>query len=120
MIPIRYIGKKTSFTDTLYGSRATWQHGDVVEVDEWQALRLLRHPEFQDARPRKERTAIQAERPEDPPVETVDLPPLTSLETMTKNDLTTFVRRHFGIELDAGAKKAELVVKAKTLMARVR
>jgi hypothetical protein len=43
---IKYVGKRASFTDNLYGSRIFFPHGEVIEVPNAVAEKLLRHPEF--------------------------------------------------------------------------
>lgn len=104
-IAIKYTGPKP-FTDHLYGSKLHWEIGDTREdVPEHIAIKLLRHPEFEDARKRK--TEIKVE--ELPREEQDNLPPLVNLEAMTKDQLAQYAHRNFGVVLDAGMKKSELL-----------
>jgi hypothetical protein len=49
-IAIKYNGPKP-YTDHLYGSKLHWEIGDTRDdVPEHIAVKLLRHPEFEDAR----------------------------------------------------------------------
>ncbi|MCK2097524.1 hypothetical protein [Thauera aromatica] len=104
-VAIKYTGPKP-YTDHLYGSRLHWEIGDTREdVPEHIAVKLLRHPEFEDARKRK--TEIKVEPP--PREEREDVPPLVNLDAMTRDQLADYAHRNFGVRLDPKAKKAELV-----------
>ena len=104
-IPIKYNGPKP-YTDHLYGSKLHWEIGDTRDdVPEHIAVKLLRHPEFEDARKRK--TEIKVEEP--PREEPDNLPPLVNLEAMTKDQLVQYAHRNFGVKLDTSVKKAELL-----------
>jgi len=98
----------TAIADPLYGSGLTWQPGEVKEVSEAVAVNLLRHPEFEDAR--KKKAPIEV-----PPVELKDEPeeevaaPLVSLDAMTKDQIAQYAHRNFGVVLESGMKKADMV-----------
>lgn len=104
-IAIKYNGPKP-YTDHLYGSKLHWDIGDTREdVPEHIAVKLLRHPEFEDARKRKTEIKVEPR-----PREEVDIqPPLVNLEAMTKDQLADYAHRNFGVRLDTKAKKDELV-----------
>ncbi len=123
MVPVKYVGIRAGgFIDNLYGSGATWARpGDVVEIDDYPALLLLRHPEFEDGRKGKlYGTPIKAKAPEK---ETDDdqRPPPVQLEAMTKAEIATYAKRSFGIDLNLRETKDELVHRVSRMvgMARV-
>ena len=71
-IAIKYNGPKP-YTDHLYGSKLHWEIGDTRDdVPEHIAVKLLRHPEFEDARKYKSKIKVE----EQPREEVEDLPPL--------------------------------------------
>jgi hypothetical protein len=43
---IKYVGKRDSFKDNLYGSRIFFPRDEFIEVPDVVAKKLLRHPEF--------------------------------------------------------------------------
>jgi hypothetical protein len=45
MTPIKYIGKRDSYTDGLYGTRITWNRGDTKDVPDDIAAKMLKHPD---------------------------------------------------------------------------
>lgn len=104
-IAIKYNGPKP-YTDHLYGSKLHWEIGDTRDdVPEHIAVKLLRHPEFEDARKYKSKIKVE----EQPREEVEDLPPLVNLESMTKDQLAQYAHRNFGVKLDTSVKKAELL-----------
>lgn len=46
-IPVQYVGKKSQYTDRLYGSNLVFGRGQVRNVPSDIASKLLNHPEFQ-------------------------------------------------------------------------
>jgi hypothetical protein len=105
-ISITYRGKKP-YTDHLYGSKLHWEVGDTRDdVPEAVAVKLLKHPEFHDAR--KNKAEIKVDQPPREQEEDVQ-PPLVNLDAMTKDQLIEYAHRNFGVKLDASTKKAELI-----------
>ena len=102
-MPIRYVGNRPEFFDYLYGSKETWPQGGVVPVEIPIAIKLLQHPEFEDARDvdeqlahtPKELLALPADVPDEPGVEEDEKteeelpeePPLVNLEALTKDQI---------------------------------
>jgi len=100
-IAIKYNGPKP-YTDHLYGSKLHWEIGDTRDdVPEHIAVKLLRHPEFEDARKYKSKIKVE----EQPREKVEDLPPLVNLVSHDEGS-TGAVRasqlwreaRHFGQE----------------------
>lgn len=120
MIPVRYIGPKETEIEHNYGSWVSFKKNEITEVPDYAAKILLeRHSsEYEDARHYKQRKFSIEPEEVAPPVkeEEVELPPLTNLETMTKDQLVGFAHKHFGVELDSKGKKADLIDKARSLM----
>ena len=119
MIPVRYVGPKETEVEHNYGSWVNFKQGEITEVPDYAAKILReRHPsEYQDGRHHKQRKEIEPE--ETPPEikqEEVELPPLTNLDAMTKEQIVGFAHKHFGVEFDAKAKKGDLIDKARSLM----
>lgn len=129
-IPIRYVGTHTSFSDHLYESGATWEFGEVVQVALDKAMKLLKHPEFEDARTAKEQAKhtlkdlLALEEKELPPEIDEDQerleqePPLVQLESLTKEQIVQYAQRNFGVVLDTSAKKADLIDTVRRQMGR--
>lgn len=133
-VPLTYKGKKAPFTDTLYGSGVRWQQsGDTQAVPLQAAIKLARHPEFEDARddqklplkalllsaedePRDEKAEIEREQKE--LEETLEEPPLANVEAMTKAQIVQYVHVNFGVELPSSMKKNEMVDAARNHMMR--
>lgn len=122
-IAVEYVGSEGSWKDTIYGSGITWDEFNKVQlVPGAAALRLLRHPEFEDARTDEEKEAWsveeQAHLPEkvDPEAaleehlkENEHQMPLVNLEGMTKEALIQFAHQQFGVPLSPSLKKAEMI-----------
>ena len=110
-IPVRYVGQAQHFKDHLYGSSVNFSKGKVSQVPAWAASRLLTHPEFEDARPAKERGPILAAKPIDPR-EDEELDEIDShvrLDTMTKDQMAAYARRAYGVQIDTTDLKVDVV-----------
>lgn len=117
-VAVKYVGLLDVFNDHLYDT-GEWIKGRPKPVQDWQAILLLKHTEFEDARSGKlNGQSIDAEPPEkaEEEVQPEDLAPLMNLESMTKDQLTTYAHRNFGIRLQGN--KPEMVEKVQQLMAR--
>ena len=110
-IPVRYVGLQKVWRDYLYKSGVTFEQNKVSPVNPWSAAQLLKHPEFEDARKEGKRgTPIIGEQPEEVAVdddiqESVDS---IHLENMTKDQMTAYAMRTFGVHVDPSALKADL------------
>lgn len=112
LVPIRYIGRKSQYTDHLYGTGVTWGFSEDQPVPVTAAIKLLAHPEFEDARDDTS-VPLKALLREPEPVEEIDENelgvPLANLDAMTKAQLLEHAQRYLGVALDASLKKADLV-----------
>lgn len=117
LIKVKYIGLLESWDDHIYGS-GTWVQGEPREVEDYLAMQLLKHSEFEDARHHKQRGPIEAVIPEKPQEEQEDWEkaPLQSLEAMTKEQIAVFAKRTFGADLPTTNTKAEMVERVRFLM----
>ena len=115
-VPVRYIGlNENGYSDHLYGSGGVWPMQDSIsDVPVSKAIKLLDHPEFEDAREDKTVSlkallsgapVVQPEKEEESEVK----PPLVDLSQMTKAQLKEYAHRNFGIELPDTAKKDEMI-----------
>jgi hypothetical protein len=110
-IPVRYVGLEKHWRDHLYGSNVGFTRGKVSPVPAWAASQLLKHPEFEDGRPAKERGPILAPRPRNPE-EDKELDEIDShirLDTMTKDQMAAYARRAFGVQIDTTDLKVDVV-----------
>lgn len=122
-IPIRYIGLRPTETDHLYRSGAVFAKGRVTMVPDWAAAKLLKHPEFEDARPKSERgQPILAERVRDAKdieaenEEHEALDAHANIETMTRDQMAAHAMRNYGVRIDAAASKAAVTGTVRSLM----
>lgn len=122
MVPIKYVGLQHEWRDHLYNSGYTFKKGQAKQVEEHFAFQLLKHPEFADARPEKERTPLKFDRAllerRKELVDEPDLPPLVDLHSMTKEGLQQFAKSHFNRDLPARDLKAEMVEEVRLLVGR--
>ena len=122
-IPIRYIGLRPTETDHLYRSGAVFTQGKVTFVPDWAAAKLLKHTEYEDARPKSERgQPITAERVLDAAeieaesLEHEALDAHVNIETMTRDQMAAHAMRNFGVRVDAAANKAAVTSTVRSLM----
>lgn len=97
MTGIKYIGDREQHTDNLYGTGLIWTSGQVHNVEDGIAARMLAHADvYKEAKAVKGEVpavAIQVVEPEKLPV------PLPNLDTMDKQELRTFAQQHYGENL---------------------
>ena len=120
MIPVRYVGPKAFEVEHNYGSWVEFCQGEVTQVPDYAAKILLeKHPsEYKDARTSKQQHQ-EIQPVEAPPVkkdDEVELPPLVSLENLTREQLSAFAHKHWGVDLPPNGKKPEMIAKARALM----
>jgi hypothetical protein len=116
-VPLRYVGKKPSEVDHIYGTGIQWIKGisDVQEVPEDKAPFLLAHPDvWADARTEKQRekrpipaVERQSLQVNDPAPHHILLPDINTM-TATRDELRDYAHRHFGIELAEKATQETL------------
>ena len=120
LVPVKYVGLKDEEVDHIYGSWVTWKRGEIQEVEDYVAMQLIKHPEFEDARHHKQKTKpIEGVIPERQveEIKDEDLPPLVhSMESMTKDQIAQYARRNFGVQVEG--KKGEMIEKVRYLMGR--
>jgi hypothetical protein len=122
-IPVRYVGLKLHESDHLYGSGVKFTRGKVSQVPDWAAASLLRHPEYEDARPKDERGLPIIARREldraDLEMEMRELEALeahVNLETMTRDQMASYAMRTYGVRVDPSTLKADVTSSVRTLM----
>lgn len=104
MVGIKYIGTRETHTDNLYGTNLVWKPGQVHNVDDSVAARLLHHADvYAEAKPVKgEAAAVMPMEPEKLPT------PLPNLEGMNKTELRTFAQQHYGENLHHAMSEANM------------
>ena len=107
-VPVRYIGKKDSYRDHLYGTGITWQKGEMQLVPGYLFDRFMSHADmFQDARVGKmKRNEIDRTRPKQ--IED-DEPPLVNLAGLTKENLVTYAKRNLNLDISQRTHKEEMI-----------
>lgn len=113
-IPVRYVGAQEQWRDHLYGSDLVFRQGRVRNVPDWAAVRLLRHPEFEDARKKDEAGTpiIAGRRPVDEEAEREELQEIAQnvrLQDMSREQLAAHAQRTFGVHLDITDPKLDVL-----------
>jgi hypothetical protein len=122
--PIKYVGKAPTWVDTAYGSNVEFKRNKISDVPNFAAPKLLRHPEFKDARPLVERgvAIVEQERPETEEErelrESIFLEQHVRVDTMSRKDLANYAMRGYGVHLDANDKTVDIVSEVRSLMRR--
>jgi len=100
MIGIKYIGKRTTHTDNLYGTGLVWAPDQVHNVEDGVAAKMLAHTDtYENAKTVKgEKQATAKVIPEEK--DEHDEVPLPNLEIMDKEALQNFAQLHYGEQLD--------------------
>ena len=106
MIGIKYIGKRENHEDNLYGTGLRFAPGDVHNVDDAIAAKMLVHTDvYAEAKPVKGETVaavVKSNEPDKLPV------PLPNLEGMDKQDMITFAQQHYGEVLHHNMKEENM------------
>jgi len=102
MIGIKYIGKRETHTDNIYGTNLVWEPDQVHNVENGIAAKMLVHADvYKDAKTVKgEKEARAQEKQEEVEEDPLKDVPLPSLDAMDKNALQLFAQQHFGEQLD--------------------
>lgn len=109
---ITYTGAKPRFIDHIAGSGLAWSPGETLTVSEHVAATLTRYPTFRREEAELDFLYDEDDAHEIEPEEEVDLAneaPLANLDAMTKAQLLQYAHRNFGVELDSGMRKGDLV-----------
>ena len=109
-VPVRYVGADKHWKDHLYGSNVSFSRGKVSQVPDWAAVKLLKHPEFEDARPVDKRNRIDAVRPEQAEeIEQMqEIEGHVRLDQMTKDQMANYAMRAFGVRIDTSDLKVDV------------
>lgn len=118
-VKVKYVGLLDVFEDHLYNT-GSWEKDKARDVEDFEAMQLLRHPEFEDARHHTQRgKPIEAVVPDkEDNVEEDQLPTLKPLEAMTKEQLAVHAKRSFGVDVPTDLLKADMVGRIRNLMGR--
>lgn len=105
LVGVKYIGKKGSFTDHLYGSNLIWAPGQTHNVPLQIAQRMMRHTDVYEVYPvstdqlvtvaEEDVVLVTGEQKDNQPP-AVPLPPL---DNMTRDELMNFALQHYGEKL---------------------
>lgn len=100
-VGVRYVGKKESHYDNLYGTKLTWEPGQVHNVNPLAAAKMSAHPDVyevvQAVEGESEGEEVTDEKNDNKPP-TVPLP---NFSTMKKADLALFAQQHYGEIFDS-------------------
>lgn len=114
MVGIKYIGTREAHTDNLYGTALTWNPGQVHNVADDVAARMLAHADvYAEAKPVKgEEPATQGvlAKMEDPSHM------LPNLDGMGKPDLIAFAQQHYNEKLHHAMSEENMRNKILTLI----
>jgi hypothetical protein len=121
--PLKYVGKQRTWVDHLYGSNIKFERNKVSQVPNFAAPKLLKHPEFKDARPEGERGPIPfEERPETDAErelrENMFLEQHVRTDTMTREQLARHAMTGYGVLLDPKDKTVDIAAEVRGLMRR--
>jgi len=96
MIGIKFIGDRESHIDNLYGTNLTFKPGQVHNVEDAIAKRMLVHTDaYAEAKPVKGAPVAEAEKP----AAKEEAEPLPHLGGMGKPELMAFAQQHYGEKL---------------------
>ena len=101
LTPIKYIGKRPTYIDGMYGTHTAFVQGETVMVDSDIAAKMLRHPDqYELGKAKGAAPAVEptAEKPVKEDEATQDL--RDQINIMDKDSLETFAKNHFRIDLD--------------------
>lgn len=99
---IKYVGKKDVEHDTVAGTGLVWGPGEVHEVPEAAALRLLNHPDVWEAVPDSTPASTTIKPTQAPKrgvyedMEEVEVPPLADFGRMSRDKIDDYCRTYLG------------------------
>lgn len=114
--PIRYIGKRDSYTDGAYQSRITWARGESKPVPKDIAAKLLQHPDQYElgAPITEELPPLPVNKAEDTEERLQEV--RYSIQAMTKAGLISFVQTTFNVKMDKNQSVTALRAQATQLV----
>lgn len=106
MIGIKYVGTRETHHDNLYGTNLSWTPGQIHNVGDDVAKRLLVHSDtYDECAPEKGEAAAVIATTEDAIKE---IKPLPNLETMSKPELIAYAQQHYGEQFSAKMSEAKM------------
>ena len=109
LTPIKYVGKRPTYIDGMYGTHTAFVQGETVMVDSDIAAKMMRHPDqYELGKAKGAAPAVEptAEKPVKEDEATQDL--RDQINIMDKDSLETFAKNHFRIDLDKRKSVANL------------
>ena len=109
LTPIKYIGKRPTYIDGMYGTHTAFVHGETAMVDSDIAAKMLRHTDQYElgvakgAAPSVEKPAGKPEKEDEATQDLRD-----QINAMDKDALEAFAKNHFKIDLDKRKSAASL------------
>lgn len=100
LTPIKYIGKRPTYIDGMYGTKTAFVQGETAMVDADIAARMLKHTDTYElgkakgAAPAVE-LPVKTEKEDEATQDLRD-----QINIMDKDSLETFAKNHFRIDLD--------------------
>lgn len=116
-VPVKYIGRRETFKDHLYGSGLTFEQGQVRNLPGELANKFLRHPDVfakgeAGSAATDDTQAVLQQKQEEQTDELAEQNRLQDVRDtvlrMDKNELKTFATTHYRVELDAKKKVGDL------------
>lgn len=97
-VAVKYIGKRATYTEGMYGSRVQFTQGQAVLVPADLAVKLLRHQDQYTNGDEKKAKDVLVEVVKDEADETQDI--RDRIAVMDKTALESFVKTTFRVDLD--------------------
>jgi len=114
-IGIKYIGKKALHSDRLYGSKLSWEPGQIKNVSESIAKQMMVHSDiYEIVEADQKASKFIAEKEVEAEVK---MPvPLPNLEGMSKAELQSFAQQHYGEKIHHAMSEANMRHKILTMI----
>lgn len=94
---IKYIGEREAHIDNLYGTGLTWAPGEVHNVSDEAATKMVAHTDvYEEVKPVKGEAAAAILKATEPDPNKAPLP---NLEGMDKVELQSYAQQHYGLQL---------------------
>jgi hypothetical protein len=107
--PIKYIGKRASINDSIYGTNISWDQGDTKLVPSAAAVKMLKHIDVYALG-----EAIEGQLPEPQPVKKKETPDektqgvRDTIANMGKSALTEMANTQYRIKLNKNLSVADM------------
>lgn len=113
MVPVKYVGKRESYTEGTYGTRISFLKGETKLVPADKARLLLGHPDvYEPGEVEGAQVAETVEKPSDQTEEDRIQETRDAIANMTKAAVTTFAKTNFNVDMNAKLSLAELRAQA--------